>query len=564
MTRYLWRILVLNLALGAIAALVSPWLKEPALVIALSHLSLVALLLAPLALKRPVFGLDPLLLVSVYLIVGAVIPSYLLVVHESDRLRFILNGLTAPALVEGGFWYLTGTFLIGCGYAACKKRIQVEDYVPRDTIISARGVQVATIIGVGIAVLATALFVSRTGGLNALSAKRSVMIATASGTVHGSGAYYRMLGDLSLFILLISCSFWLRREKRLPLTSILLLTFAASIIPFLASSREAILYIFLGLLIVLGAFQKLSVRRVVLVLTIASLSFVAMTGLRSQTQGNAEAFQIPNALIALGESGNGLSLIGTTHILQGVPESLPYQYGATYLTWLTAPVPRQWWPEKPDVSLGKRIRAEILGQPVIRSGRPPSVLAEGWMNFGPLGFVLGAFCFGYSLRLLSTSFLPVLKKNVLLPPAYVATTLGLTGMVNAAFSQVVVRILTDLTLIALAFGLILLASRKNYPVVTPSRPRPGVFVHKDNCRITSRLIDARLAHAAPTAPWTGMRIKLPKTFTTSALNVRTPKSFWRPETIRNADSGTLSAAQTWANARNRSTSLPWAKSGPNK
>lgn len=563
MTRFLWIILGLNSVLGVIAVLVAPWLDGPAQIIALSHLSVVTLLLPPLAFKRSVPALDPLLLVVVYVIVGAIIPSYLLAFYQSDRLRFILNGLSNSVIMEGSFWYLFGTFLIGCGYASCRRRIPIEHFLPTDAGISARGIQIASFIGILLTALATILFVGVTGGLEALSAKRSVQITTASGTVHGSGAYYRMMGDLSLFLLLIGCSFWLRNGKPLPWFSTLALTLAASMIPFLASSRESVLYIFLGLLVVIRSFREISPQRLAVVLTIASLSFITMTALRSQTQGHSEAFHMPNALIALGESGNGLSLIGTTHILQGVPENLPYQFGATYFSWLTAPIPRQLWPEKPDVSLGKRVRAEILGQPVIRSGRPPSVLSEGWMNFGPVGFMLGAFWFGFSLRFVSTSFLPVLKKNVLLPPVYVAVALALTGMVNAAFSQAAVRILTDLTLIASAFGLILLASRKRYSVAKTGRPARGVFMHSVNCRITSKLIETRLAHAAPTAPWRGMRIKLPMTFTESAPKVSTPKRFWRPATIRNAESGTLSAPQTWASASTLSTSFPWAKSGVN-
>jgi hypothetical protein len=563
MHRFCLILFVANLALAITALPCTLWLGHAALLIALAHLSVAALLLAPLAARQRLTLFDPLTLILAYLAIGAVLPAYLIAFHDSPRLRFILNGQPPEAFVEGALWYLLGTFLIGLGYGACRTRVAVERWMPKDSAITAQGVLRASVIGGALSLLAALWFVQTTGGLEALSVKRSVQIETGAGVVHSSASYLRMLGDLAFLLLLTGLSFFLRKDTRPPWLVFTALTLIAALIPFLASSRESIVFLLLGLVIVLGCYGRLSGRGIVVFAGTALVLFSLMTGLRSLSQGGAERLEAPNALIALGESGNGLSLIGTSHILSGVPEKMPYRLGATYLSWISAPVPRRLWPEKPDISLGKEIREVIIGQPVIRSGRPPSILSEGWINFGPVGFVITGFFFGYVLRLLALSFAPVMTRNIFLPPLYITLLFALTSLANAALSQALVRAGTDLVLLGTVIVLLRLCSAPQaQPGTTPPWRARIMFRHRADCRIASRLIEARLASAAPRAPWTGIKLRLPAMFSAKAPAVIAPNRPWRPATIKNAEAGTDSAPKIWAAPSTASTGPPWANSAP--
>jgi len=556
-------LLALNLCLGLIALPAAPWLGQAAVLIALAHFSVAALLAPPLIARKTFTLFDPLTLILAYILIGAVIPAYLIAFHASDRLSFIMGGQPLGAFVQGAGWYLLSTLLIGAGYGACRKRVAVERWAPSDLAITRRGVLLASALGVILSLLAATLFLSATGGLEALSAKRSIQIETPEGIVHTSASYLRMAGDLSFMLLLSALAFFLRSGGRVPWVMLGALGLTAALIPFLASSRESIVFLLLGLMIVLHSYGRLRLRALMVFAATALMLFSLMTGLRAASQGGADSLEAPNALIALGESGNGLSLIGTTHIIQGVPERMPYQFGATYLTWITAPVPRRLWPDKPDISLGKQVREQIMGQPVIRSGRPPSVMGEGWMNIGPLGFGITSLLFGYALRLLATSFAPVIARNIFLPPIYIAALFALTSLANAALSQAIVRGLTDLVLILGAVALMRLCAR---PSAQPITLRAGnlrtVFRHKTACRITSTLIDARLASAAPSAPYTGISIRLPAMFKAKAPAVIAPNRLWRPDTIRKAEAGTLKAPKICAPPSTARTVPPWANAAP--
>ena len=221
----------------------------------------------------------------------------------------------------------------------------------------------------------------------------------------------------------------------------------------MASSRSSIIFILFGVGVVFHAHKKLTRVRMIVALIALLVLFSAMTALRSFSQGGGEG-RIPNPFVALAESGNGYSLIGTTHILLGVPEEMDYKLGASYFTWIFSPIPRSLWPTKPDVSLGKEVKEEIMGQQVIRSGRPPSFISEGWINFGPVGLIINAVVFGMAMRLVANSLLPIISRYAFAPALYYSLALNIPALANSALSQGIVRILTDMALILLVYFIV--------------------------------------------------------------------------------------------------------------
>ncbi|MCT4554247.1 MAG: hypothetical protein N4A53_06120 [Pelagimonas sp.] len=428
--------------------------------IALGHLSLAALYFFPVLAYRPMAPYDPLNLVALFVVIGCTAPSYFITFDQTRRIQILMGDLSQADFIPITLLYAVTMLLVGFGYAACKTRLPVERILPREDRLSARGFQFAIIVGLVLGLGALALFVERTGGLASsiadISRKRAVQIVSNGEVTYASAGYLRMIGSLSVPLMLIVLSYYLGRFKVLPRWirwQIWLLCAISFALPFIASARSSVVFTILGLMIVLSVHNRLSRSTLIATSLAVLVIFGTMSALRSAAQrGDAESFA--NPFLALAESGNGLSLFGTAHIVTHVPDRMKYQLGSTYLTWITAPIPRSVWPGKPDVSLGKRIKGEVMQARVIRTGRPPSIINEGWINFGLPGMLLAALAFGYVLRLVPNSLNPVLKTSAFAAPLYFTFALDLANLSNAAFSQGVVRILTNLVLIWLCYLLI--------------------------------------------------------------------------------------------------------------
>jgi oligosaccharide repeat unit polymerase len=81
-------------------------------------------------------------------------------------------------------------------------------------------------------------------------------------------------------------------------------------------------------------------------------------------------------------------------VLEIVPSELPFQYGKSFAEVFTRFVPRAIWPDKP-APISKRINMMLGGA---RSGHPPTILGELYLNFSVLGVIAGMVVFGILLR----------------------------------------------------------------------------------------------------------------------------------------------------------------------
>lgn len=429
------------------------------LLVAVGHLSVPALLLLPTASSHRISVAEPLTLFLIFILIGTVATSHMIAFTDTPRRNYIVSDTEIDRFIVGGLWLVGGLFFVGLGYTACNQRIRVERIFPSDKNIRRSGIALASIVVVVISLLATVQYLNSTGGFTSiadLSRKRSIEIASGGEIVYGNAAYVQQAGTLAVWLLYIAFAYYLKSGERLSLGAKILfgvLVVVSLAIPFVSSSRASIGYTLIGLLFIYGIHRKVSTSLMISVLLAFSVLFSAMTGLRAVSQsavgGEAEVFV--NPAYALAESGNGLSIAGTAHILDGVPRKMDYQLGITFFSWITAPIPRSIWPGKPDVSLGKEIKEKIMGETVVRTGRPPSILTEGYINFGFVGFFLVSVAFGYVLKLSANSFLPVLSSSSVCAAVYFALITNLGALANAAFSQSVVRQITDVVCILLVY-----------------------------------------------------------------------------------------------------------------
>jgi oligosaccharide repeat unit polymerase len=87
----------------------------------------------------------------------------------------------------------------------------------------------------------------------------------------------------------------------------------------------------------------------------------------------------------------------TAAIVQQTDAKNLFLNGSSFTGFIVAPIPRIWWPDKPDVRIGPFVAQEIL---LLRnrSGVPPGGIGEFYLNFGWIGIIIGMAIVGMLLR----------------------------------------------------------------------------------------------------------------------------------------------------------------------
>lgn len=399
---------------------------------------------------------DPMNLFLLYVFTGTVLACFALGFHQSTRLDFMMAGRSREDFLPGSIWVVVSLALVGAGYAGCKRRMPVERYFPRGNNLSEKGMQIGMLIGLMLAMMATVSFIHSTGGLAAVGKKRALEVASGGETVMVAAGYTRMFASLSGTIMLVLLSYYLQRYRRIPMLirfELLILFMATASLPFISSGRGEVLSLLIAIVMIYAGHRKIPGSTLAIYAAVVLIGFSAMSGLRSVQQGGGDQSFV-NPLTAAAESGNGYSVVALAHITMGVPERMEYQLGSTLITWLTAPIPRSIWPGKPETSLGKRVKEEILQQATLKTGRPPGFVGEGYINFGWIGIITFAFALGYMLRLTANTFLPVMATSPFIPVTFFAVTNNISSMSNANLSQAIVRLAIDLMLIIISYILL--------------------------------------------------------------------------------------------------------------
>lgn len=253
------------------------------------------------------------------------------------------------------------------------------------------------------------IYAQRTGGfsLDVISAKRTT-IEGADLANYESHGVVRALNGFSAASFWVAIAYYTSKGKRFsplsgPTILLTLMGINAIALPLFASSRsDAAFTLLVAWVVYAGVNGRRNRRRAtrLLVLMLAALLalLALMTGLRAA--GGASSGQeevswgdaLGDALVFNRNFGDATI---TSHIVHHVPEILPYQSGATIAGYLIAPVPRAIWPDKPLISVGPQIGSAIYGNE--RSGVPPGMFGDMYLNFGVAGILLGSVALGLIL-----------------------------------------------------------------------------------------------------------------------------------------------------------------------
>ena len=94
---------------------------------------------------------------------------------------------------------------------------------------------------------------------------------------------------------------------------------------------------------------------------------------------------------------NFLGVTKTSYIINHAKKNNEYLLGKSLFLWTVAPIPREYWKNKPEISIGKDIAKNIYKKRddnIAGGGVPPGFIAELYLNFGLVGICTGMFIFG--------------------------------------------------------------------------------------------------------------------------------------------------------------------------
>ena len=130
----------------------------------------------------------------------------------------------------------------------------------------------------------------------------------------------------------------------------------------------------------------------------STLLLISMTYLRNNNELIKKIDEVnKNPLTIVVGSLNFLGVTKTSYIINHAKKNNEYLLGKSLFLWTVAPIPREYWKNKPEISIGKDIAKNIYKKRddnIAGGGVPPGFIAELYLNFGLVGICTGMFIFG--------------------------------------------------------------------------------------------------------------------------------------------------------------------------
>ena len=371
----------------------------------------------PLFVKGGFFVFSPPVFIALSVLLGATARAYYLIYSDSDRVAVLTDGLPVEDMLPGAIASVIALALLSLGYLSMRARLPLGQsrWLRDDAWTEKRVLWVAFLLA-GIACIGIALFAAQAGisitGLADISKKRFVVLDdSAPDGAKAALGYVRALTSFAnvAFLILVAwvatqSARWGRAKRMGYICLVGVAWVLAAAFPFISSTRTDILVLTIGGFVVYAALtRRVPWGKVIAAAAVLVVIAVIMAHLRAYTESGRETTssgsgggvmaQVADKLVG---SGNFFPMDRSGVIVHRVPEYLDYMYGTSYLSVLFAPIPRTVWMEKPPVSLGQLVRAEIWRTWVHVGGYPPGFVGEALMNFGWYGvftmpLILGAF-----------------------------------------------------------------------------------------------------------------------------------------------------------------------------
>jgi oligosaccharide repeat unit polymerase len=326
--------------------------------------------------------------------------------------HYFLRGLPTEAFFRPGLILLASLALLTAGFRFGGRKRSRPPSLPgrlaHDRWSDRRLVVVVVLFTLATAV-ALVLYALSSGGFDPtqLSATRRHELETGS-RISGFGALLAVgsLGRVAFLLVLVRLTASKRRLS-IPRAALLGVLFLVAVsLPFYGSTRLPIMWL---IICTCGVFYytgyRVGWKALVAVALAAALALNVMVQLRKSNTVKValDASVVAKIFEPAVVNQNLLGIAKTGQIINAVPNRLPLAYGRSIAVWFVAPIPRQVWPDKPNISSGKEIADKVYGQPT-GGGIPPGLVGELYWNFALPGALLGALLAGLLLRRLYDRF----------------------------------------------------------------------------------------------------------------------------------------------------------------
>jgi hypothetical protein len=359
--------------------------------------------------------LHPLSVFGFTMLLGVAGQTVYVTYGDPSNLPDLLSGLRTDALTPGLLVVSVAVAALAIGYVA-----GTPNQVPKPGGLLQRGVSLGlarpsprrTFWGVlalcAIATMAFAAYAPKVGlhiPADLLTSRKRIAEVGGGETVF---AYYRFVMSLAGVAFILAVFTMVRRRvswfSGLGAVAIVSLALTAAYATIVSSRTD------LFATLAAAAFMTIAMRgreprpgRIAAVVLAALLVVTFLGGLRAVNQGQASTLSSPTGVHALVENAAGsrswMDIGPISVVVHRVPDAYPYQYGKTMVSILWAPVPRTVWPEKPPVRLGPVIAPVVFGFDVDRrTGDPPGLVGELWINGGLIAVIIGMIIFGLLVR----------------------------------------------------------------------------------------------------------------------------------------------------------------------
>jgi oligosaccharide repeat unit polymerase len=437
----------------------------------LISLATISVLLLTTYYRRDYDLFEPLSFVILAAVIGTALKAPYLALTNSAHLQdFIMLGKPLDFLVPTSALILLALVAFCAGYlvrtpAYDWSRFQVVRRVHWDRRLLSLAVGAAVAVSLVAFVVWYRVMGIAIESLVDISTKRFYFLEDAAYqyTTFGYLAWAIALSAYAFYVLL---AWRLTASRRLPLFARFALPVTGLIAvayPIMRSSRSGTLGVLLIALILVHYLRGIEVRKAVAVAGVGLVLFAAMTGMRSARDLSqvSTAFRAESVLDATVGGRHFLDMVKTSHIIEAVPETVPYHYGESFLYWIVGPIPRTMWKGKPTMGLGPMLGPEVFGMRL--AGVPPGFIAELYINFGLAGVPLGMFLAGLLLRAAYINFSRY-RGNVNVVLLYSVTVIPFSFiLMQTEFSRAAINVLLPVV----PLSLLLLAVGRPRPVAHP-------------------------------------------------------------------------------------------------
>jgi hypothetical protein len=216
--------------------------------------------------------------------------------------------------------------------------------------------------------------------------------------------YLFLAGNLLLSVVIVWWTLLLLTRKKITMQFWMFAVFAGGLVGLQGSKSVIFVYVVALVLIYHRLKKQISMSLLVCggVLLFASLTLYSRITREFLVVGQFVTLDLSDPLtfirtIELELGGNLMQLQVLTIIVDGVNSGeLRLQYGSSYLSLLTLPIPRALYQDKPLPSTGIFTLAFWPNRWLLQGTTlPPGIVGEMFLNFGFLGVLLGNFIFGY-------------------------------------------------------------------------------------------------------------------------------------------------------------------------